>query len=96
MFNDEQLALLTAVDFFIEKMYEKLMAKYDEGYRGWLDPKNAESFAARLSENLDRKDWVDVACFAMFLALNEDKEIHEKLEAHCRTTKRLIIDKETN
>jgi len=65
----EQEALATLMNTFTEKMFEKTMVKKKAGYRGWdsLSPETIESLKAKLADNINDGDWIDVANICMFL-----------------------------
>ena len=71
---NELLTLVSMADKFARGMKQKLIDKYEEGYRGWDDPKYKEGMEESLKEHVgrlingDRYQAVDIANLAMFLA----------------------------
>ena len=65
----ETEALANLMNSFSEKMFAKVMAKMQQGYHGWdkKDPIMIELLNNRLSDNINRGDWIDVANVCMFL-----------------------------
>ena len=63
----------TAVDEFASMMKAKLSAARKRGKSGWNDPGwHPDDISAALREHVDKGDPVDVANYAMFLALREE------------------------
>ena len=55
---------------FADLMLDRMLAKYDEGLRDWDSCDNAcseDCFKRKLQRNVEEKDWIDVANFAMML-----------------------------
>lgn len=65
----EQEALATLMSSFTEAMFNKLVAKMSQGYGGWdsRSTEVVESIKAKLADNINDGDWIDVANLAMML-----------------------------
>ena len=63
----EKEALANLMSVFSEEVFEKIMKKFDSGYRGWDQNENIEKLKERLANNINNNDWIDVAAVSMFL-----------------------------
>ena len=65
----EQEALATLMSAFTETMFNKLLKKISQGYSGWdsRTPEVIESIKAKLANNINNGDCVDVANLSMML-----------------------------
>lgn len=63
----EQEALANLMNVFSDKMFEKIMKKFQDGYSGWDNPISLEIVKEKLVNNINAKDWIDVAVLSMFL-----------------------------
>lgn len=59
--------LQEAVELFSKKMIAKLAYKMGNGYSGWKNKANRKEILYKLHNNVNHKDWVDVANLAMML-----------------------------
>jgi len=59
--------ICTTLDRFYFKMKSKLIRCAEKGYVGWEDKDNIEMILKKLTNNLSKKDYVDVANLAMML-----------------------------
>ncbi len=63
--------LRAAVEAFSTEMEKKLLDKLDDGFFGWDMEENDFNFRCNLMIHLEKKDYVDVGNFAMFLWLQQ-------------------------
>jgi hypothetical protein len=73
---DEKNRIYMASKKFAKAMLDRMFAKYDEGLRGWDNPKMRQSHLDLLNRAVEFEDkWVDVANYAMMLWLfDKDKK----------------------
>jgi hypothetical protein len=64
---DEKNSIRMAVKEFADEMLKRMLAKYDEGKRGWDDPEMKNEIFSGLCNACQKTKWVDVANFAMML-----------------------------
>jgi hypothetical protein len=72
MYDEEKNKIFYAVDLFTREMVERMYKKYDDGFRGWNDPKFEEIILDKLRNKaelnlLTQKDLIDIANFSMML-----------------------------
>ncbi len=81
-----------------------MLAKYKQGLRGWDDKMQRDTVTKKLIDNLERKDWTDVANLSMmmyFFDLAEEEirlNITTTTECDPEEAKRLLdeMNKEDN
>ncbi len=79
--HEEIAALDGLVDAFAADMKRKLQQKAREGQRGWDDLANTESNRRAIPHCVGRREWVNVANYAMFQHAIEERN---KLALLCR------------
>ena len=68
MTEEDKLTLW--VDNFTHEMKAKLIKKFKQGYQGW-EGADEKYLLQELKRHVEKKDWIDVADFAMFLWAKE-------------------------
>jgi len=65
----EREALGMLMNQFTNQMFAKVVNKMENGYTGWdqLSPEIIATMKSKLSANIEKEDWADVANLAMFL-----------------------------
>lgn len=73
--------ILTAAGMFFAAMENRLINRETAGWTGWKGKFTDKNIKARLMDNAERGDWVDVANLAMILWARKRKRISNSLPA---------------